>query len=86
MELMAAVVCTEEKYVYMGKISQRATALQYRPFKDRMSSKLHLSIYPYIYLYIYIYESRFYLTANTSRLHYRAQPVNAVKGYSRCLL
>jgi hypothetical protein len=28
----------------------------------------------------------FYLTGNTLRLHYKAQPVNAVWGNSRCLL
>jgi hypothetical protein len=27
-----------------------------------------------------------YLTGNTLRLHYKAQPVNAVKGKKRCLL
>jgi hypothetical protein len=27
-----------------------------------------------------------YVTGNTSRLHYRVQPVNAVWGNSRCLL
>jgi hypothetical protein len=27
-----------------------------------------------------------YLTGNTLRLHYKAQPVNAVWGNSRCLL
>jgi hypothetical protein len=34
--------------------------------------------------YIHIFSP--YLTGNTSRLHYRAQPVNAVCGNSRCLL
>jgi hypothetical protein len=33
-----------------------------------------------------IYRSSLYLTGNTLRLHYRAQPVNAVWGNSRCLL
>jgi hypothetical protein len=33
-----------------------------------------------------IYKSRPYLTGNTLRLHYNAQPVNAVWGNSRCLL
>jgi hypothetical protein len=33
-----------------------------------------------------IYESSPYLTGNTLRLHYKAQPVNAVWGNSRCLL
>jgi hypothetical protein len=33
-----------------------------------------------------IYISRPYLTGNTIRLHYRAQPFNAVWGNSRCLL
>jgi hypothetical protein len=32
------------------------------------------------------YKLSFYLTRNTSRLHYRAQPVNAVCGNSPCLL
>jgi hypothetical protein len=34
----------------------------------------------------YIYNSSFYLTGNTLRLCYRAQPFNAVWGNSRCLL
>jgi hypothetical protein len=33
-----------------------------------------------------IYESSSYLTGSTSRLGYKAQPVNAVLGNSRCLL
>jgi hypothetical protein len=33
-----------------------------------------------------IYKFSSYLTGNTSRLHYKAQPVNAVCGNSRCLL
>jgi hypothetical protein len=33
-----------------------------------------------------IYKSSPYLTGNTLRLHYKAQPVNAVWGNSRCLL
>jgi hypothetical protein len=33
-----------------------------------------------------IYKSSSYLTGNTSRLHYKAKPVNAVWGNSRCLL
>jgi hypothetical protein len=32
------------------------------------------------------YKSSSYLTGNTLHLHYRAQPVNAVWGNSRCLL
>jgi hypothetical protein len=33
-----------------------------------------------------IYKSSSYLTGNTSRNRYKAQPVNAVWGKSRCLL
>jgi hypothetical protein len=33
-----------------------------------------------------IYKSSPYLTGNTLHLHYKAQPVNAVWGNSRCLL
>jgi hypothetical protein len=33
-----------------------------------------------------IYKSSSYLTGNTLRLRYKAQPVNAVWGNSRCLL
>jgi hypothetical protein len=33
-----------------------------------------------------IYKFSSYLTGNTLRLHYKAQPVNAVWGISRCLL
>jgi hypothetical protein len=33
-----------------------------------------------------IYKSSLYLTGNTLRLRYKAQPVNAVWGNSRCLL
>jgi hypothetical protein len=34
----------------------------------------------------FVYKSSSYLTGNTLRLHYKAQPVNAVWGNSRCLL
>jgi hypothetical protein len=37
-------------------------------------------------LHNFIYRSSPYLTGNTSPLHYKAQPVNAVWGNSRCLL
>jgi hypothetical protein len=33
-----------------------------------------------------IYKFSVYLTGNTLRLHYKAQPVNAIWGNSRCLL
>jgi hypothetical protein len=38
------------------------------------------------FLHNFIYKSSSYLTGNTLRLHYKAQPVNAVWGNSRCLL
>jgi hypothetical protein len=37
-------------------------------------------------LHNFTYKSSPYLTGNTLRLHYKAQPVNAVWGNSRCLL
>jgi hypothetical protein len=38
------------------------------------------------FLHSFIYKSSPYLTGNTSRLHYKAQPVKAVWGNSRSLL
>jgi hypothetical protein len=38
------------------------------------------------FIHNFIYKFSSYLTGNTLRLHYKAQPVNAVWGNSRCLL
>jgi hypothetical protein len=47
---------------------------------------VHLNPLKSEYLLNNIYKCSPYLTGNTLRLHYKAQPVNAVWGNSRCLL